>query len=172
MKSGNNSSLGTRSWVVWLDTLAKIAGILTLFAAILALTLIFFETRKIREGVQQLQQATASNQFAIISPKTGDIVDPSLVLIGRTPHPEMNHFLVATPVKSRTGVVQDGPVQVSANGVWFGIAQLGSTAVGEGESFMISCVATTTRLSSGPLPPNGIPKDAVFSEPVIVTRKK
>jgi hypothetical protein len=88
---------------------------------------------------------------------------------GETPFSGMHHYIIVTPVKIRTDFVE-GEANVSPGGFWSGQAKFGEAAVGAGEKFVVRALATNSRLSPGPL--TEVPKDAIFSGSITVTRKK
>lgn len=147
--------------------LAKISIVITSLGFIVTLGYIVFP---LMSRVQQVEKGILARQFRITAPVDGATVGLTELIRGETPFPEMNHYIVVTPLKTRDDFVEDGPVNVSTSGVWAGNAKFGAAAVGAGEQFMVRALATKSILSPGPL--TEVPEDAIFSESIIVTRKK
>ena len=158
----------------YLATIGIIIGILGLVFVVLPLRK---GVNKIESGVsevgsrvERVEKGIQAREFKITSPADGAIVDRIALIRGKTPFPEMNHYVVVTPVKTKEDWVEDGPVRVSASGLWDTQATFGSAAVGAGEQFIVRALATKSILSPGPL--TEVPKDAIFSESITVTRSK
>jgi hypothetical protein len=99
----------------------------------------------------------------------GGVVGMRGAIYGQSPYPHRNNYVVVSPIKTGDNFVQSGPLNVGLDGSWSSSATYGSAAVGTGEEFMVRALATDAALSAGPL--SNIPKDAVFSRPVVVVRK-
>lgn len=125
---------------------------------------------EVSSRVERVEKGILARQFTITTPVDGASVDRIAVIRGKTPFTEMNHYVVVTPVKTGDDWVQDGPVQVSASGLWTGRAIFGAAAVGAREEFMVRALATKSTLSPGPL--IEVPEDAIFSESITVTRTR
>jgi hypothetical protein len=119
---------------------------------------------------QAVKRLTEANQFRINYPANGGVVDSTDIVRGITPYPNRNHYIVVTPIKGGGDWVQEGPMKISTGNVWIGRAIFGAAAVGAGEGFVIRAIATNSTLSPGTL--IEVPEDAIFSESVVVTRKK
>jgi hypothetical protein len=119
---------------------------------------------------QAVKKLAEANQFRITYPANGGIVDSTDIVRGITPYPNSNHYIVVTPIKGGGDWVQEGPMKISTGNVWIGRAIFGAAAVGAGEGFVIRAIATNSTLSPGTL--NEVPEDAIFSESIVVTRKK
>ena len=118
--------------------------------------------------VEHVERSILERRFVLTAPVDGANVGLQEVVRGQTPFADMNHYIVVTPLKVGDDWVQDVPVKVFG-GLWSGRARFGSAAVGAGEEFVIRALATKSKLSSGTL--SEVPDDAIFSEPVIVTRR-
>lgn len=118
--------------------------------------------------VERVEKSILEQRFVITAPTDDSNVGLHDVVRGQTPFADMNHYIVVTPLKVGGDWVQEGPVKVYG-GLWSGRAKFGSAAVGEGEKFVIRALATKSKLSSGTL--SEVPDDAIFSEPVTVTRR-
>lgn len=92
-------------------------------------------------------------------------------ILGTTPFPELNHYIVVTPVRVGTAFVQDNPASVNrVDGTFSGTARFGGAEVGVGEQFIVRVLATKTILPAGPLTHE--PENAVTSNSVTVRRKR
>ncbi len=123
------------------------------------------------ESLTVRRVAPSGNQIVITSPTDGAEVAFDDKILGTTPFPEMNHYIVVTPVKIGTAFVQDNPASANrVRGTFSGTARFGGAEVGVGEQFIVRVVATRSKLPAGPLTHE--PDDAVPSNSVTVRRKK
>jgi hypothetical protein len=122
----------------------------------------------VETGVQRVEKQILAKDFKITSPSEGDSVDIIELIRGETPFSGMHHYVIVTPVKIGADWVQE-EARVSPGGVWNGQAVFGEVAVGPGEKYVVRALATNSTLSPGPL--TKVPKDAIFSESITVTRK-
>jgi hypothetical protein len=106
----------------------------------------------------------------ILYPADGGFVGRTEWVKGSSSYGEgrIRHFLVVTPQQTGEPWVQEGPLGIPARGIWAGWAIFGAAGVGEKKRFLLQVMATKSPLSPGPL--IQVPQDAVFSEPVSVTR--
>lgn len=112
-------------------------------------------------------------KIVITSPTAGADVDFDDRILGKTPFPELNHYIVVTPVRVGTAFVQDQPASVNrADGTFSGTARFGGVEVGVGEQFIVRVLATKSTLPASPLTPANVPGDAVYSNSVSVRRRK
>jgi hypothetical protein len=124
----------------------------------------------IGSSVQRVERGVLANKFTITYPTNGADVTFDDKVLGNTPFPNMNHYIVVTPVKTGTPYVQDRPALVnSGEGTFSGQARFGGAEVGVGEQFIVRILATKSPLEPGPL--NSVPADVVFSESVAVRRR-
>ena len=79
----------------------------------------------------------------------------------------MKHYLVVTPYEHPDDWVQP-KTQVYPSGIWSGKAKFGEPGLGEGEKYLLRIFATESEVPEGRM--KNVPKDAIFSEPVIVTK--
>ena len=128
------------------------------------------DVAEVGSRVEQVEKSVKARQFTIKVPSDGGTVGLIESARGETPFPNMNHYIVVTPLKIGVDFIEDGPASVSASGVWSGSARFGAAAVGAGEQFMVRALATKSMLSPGPLAE--VPDDAMFSESITVTRTK
>ena len=128
------------------------------------------EMRSVKESVENVEKQTAKIQFRISYPVNGNFVELTSLVIGSAPYSNRNYYIVVTPLKTGDNWIQDAPVMINIGNSWTGHAKFGNAAVGQGEKFVVYAIATISKLNSGPL--NEVPKDAIFSEPVTVIRKK
>jgi hypothetical protein len=149
------------------DYVVGVAGIL---AALAAFALLYVGIVSLKSQVRLVGQEVVKGGFRITSPMNGDTVEPLESVRGTTPFRGTYHYIVVRAVKAGVDVVQPGPVSVGEGGSWVGTAKFGDTNVGLGELFMIRCVATMSKLQSGVL--TSEPKDGVFTDPVLVVRRK
>lgn len=122
--------------------------------------------------VERVQKSIQARQFKITFPADGATVERTSLIRGETPFPELNHYVVVTPVKTMDNWVQPGPMNVSATGLWSGSATFGTAAVGAGQQFMVRAFATKSMVPEGTLEKEKVPEDAIFSESITVTRSK
>lgn len=115
--------------------------------------------------VEELKQA---RHFVILNPADGAVVGIRSSIQGKTPFPELKHYIVVTPTVTGVDYVQE-PVGISSDGTWLGSATLGAVSSGAGQKFIIRGLATRSTLAAGPL--TALPEDAIFSNSITVTRK-
>lgn len=113
--------------------------------------------------------ANLEKVLSITVPVEGATVEQTEVIYGKTSFPEMNHYIVVTPLKTGDRWIQDEPVTINVNGTWTGLAKFGESTVGAGENFRVQGIAIKSTLSPGQL--TSVPPDAIFSGPIKVTRK-
>lgn len=156
-------------WRFWLHVFADVAVIGALVFAVLMYRRESRVTRsRIGEVEQRVEQRTIDARLMITSRQNGDTVLLTETVRGITPFRDLYHYVVVTPVKTGTGVIQPGPVAVGAGGSWTGIAKFGDANLGVGELYMVRCLATRSKLQAGAFTVE--PRDAVFSDPVFVVR--
>jgi len=97
-------------------------------------------------------------------------VGPSEQVSGTTSLPNVNHYIVVTPIETGVNYVQDTPASVARDGSLTGIAKFGEGSNGINQDFLMYIVATHGVLQPGQV--REFPNDAVFSESVRVTRIK
>lgn len=124
----------------------------------------------VRDMGERVEKYALAREFIITTPTEGASVPITDLIRGKTPFPEMNHYVVVTPIGTGDDWVQDNPVKVFAGGTWTGLARFGTSDVGAGEKFLVRSLATKATLEPGPL--KAVPRDAVFSEAVTVVRGK
>lgn len=118
--------------------------------------------------IERTEKSILASRFKITNPVDGATVELVQSVRGETPFPKMNTYVIVTSVKTGDNFVVDGPVKIYAGILWMGSAKFGAAAVGAGEDFMVVGLATNLKLPLGSL--TEIPKDAIFSEPIIVRR--
>ena len=157
-------------------SLTTILLLVELVVILVGLTGIFVTAKDMRSRMRTVDNRTrdietqiAKRNFKITSPSNGDSVDIAELIQGETPFRGMHHYVIVTPVKIGTDFVEE-EAKVSPGGLWSGNAVFGTAAVGAGEKFVVRALVTNSTLSPGPL--SGMPKDAIFSESITVTRKK
>ncbi|MGO9374675.1 MAG: hypothetical protein ACLQBD_21605 [Syntrophobacteraceae bacterium] len=144
-----------------------VIALLQLFVMILGLPAAYFG---IMFKVEGLKNDVLASRFRIIDPTDGAVVPQEVFIRGTTPFSGMNHYIIVTPIKTGDDIVQGGNLKVSSSGLWSGNAEIGSAGVGAGQQFRVVTVATKFRLPAGPI--TEMPKDAIFSESIIVTRQR
>jgi hypothetical protein len=120
--------------------------------------------------VESVQQKVLAGRFVIISPSDGASVDATDIVRGKSPFPEMNHYIVITPLKTGDDFVQDNPAKVDVTGSFASNARFGTGDVGIGEKFFVRVLITKSTIPPGIL--KAVPPDAEFSESVTVKREK
>src|SRR5882672_1820559 len=106
------------------------------------------------------------SQFVVTSPPEGADVGLGQRVFGKTPYPQLNHYVAVTII--RTGSTYIRPAFVSPDGTFSGEARFGDAAVGEDDEFTIRALATKASLATGNL--TEVPDDAVWSDFVTVRR--
>lgn len=151
-----------------------LALIVSVVAVIVALTkkieTVQVAVRDVGDSVERLERNVLAQQFVVTSPVDGASVDLTELVRGRTPFPEMNHYIVVTPVAIGDDWVQDGPVKGFAGASWGGRARFGTAGAGAGERFVVRGLATRSTVPPGPL--IEVPENAIFSESITVIRRK
>lgn len=129
------------------------------------------DLQEVGSRVELVEKRILAGQFTVTTPVNGATVEMIDFIRGNTPLSGMNHYIVVTPLKTGDDWVQEKRATVSG-GIWSGRAKFGTAAVGAGEQFVVRALATKSTLSPGPLTEVEVPEDAIFSEPITVTRKK
>lgn len=124
----------------------------------------------VRDGVKVIEKDILTNQFIITNPVDNTLVDNIDLVRGKTPFLKLNHYIVVTPLKTGDDWVEDGPLKIYTGGLWTGRARFGTAAAGPGDEFVVRALVTKSILSRGPL--TKLPVDAIFSNSVIVTRRR
>jgi hypothetical protein len=175
-EEGNTRKRGWRwSWAVARDVLMIILTILGILVTIWVSQIVpvVKTVRAVLQGVDarvgQVEKRMLQADFKITYPQDGATVDATGIVKGHTPYGDMKHYLVVTPLKVGDDWVEDGPLKVVSGGAFTGRAKFGEAEAGAGEQFAVRLLATQATLTPGPL--LEVPKDAVFSESVVVTRK-
>jgi len=166
--------------------LTLILGITKLTAVVLGLSLTAYfgirtvrltgadigtKVEQVREDVVQADRSFRQSQLRILSPVSGASVSENEAISGRSPYWALNNYVVVFSLKAKTYFVQDGPLNVSPAGAWSGSATFGGAQAGASEEYLVYCVASEKPLPLGPLPLERFPKNAIWSEPIDVTRK-
>jgi len=114
-----------------------------------------------------VRRTKTSEQIVIDAPAEGADVSLDGMITGKTPFPNLNHYIVVESLKMGTSYVQAQPSFVNRSDATFsGKARFG----GVGEQFIVRVLATKSTLPAALL--SNAPADAVFSNSVTVTRKK
>ena len=121
------------------------------------------------EVVEEVEQPVDRHHLKITSPSDGDSVSMNEPIQGKTPFSGMHHYVIVTPVEARRDFVE-GEAKVTRGGSWSGQAVFGGATAGVDQKFVVRALATESTLTRGPLIES--PKDARFSEPITVIRKK
>lgn len=111
----------------------------------------------------------SSKQLVIETPSNSAMVGISSVVRGKTPYPQLKHYLVVVSLQAKRYYIQQ-PVRVQSDGTWEGFAAFGTQIYGVGDQWSIQIMATATSLSVGEI--SDFPKDAVFSDEIVVTRNR
>lgn len=112
---------------------------------------------------------SSSKQFVIDSPSNGGVVGITSPVRGKTPYPELNHYIVVISLQAQRYFIQQ-PIRVLSDGTLEGFAAFGTQSYGEGDQWSIRIFATRSSFSVGEI--KDFPKDAVFSNEIIVTRNR
>jgi len=104
-------------------------------------------------------EAIGSAGIIITMPENGSEVGPLATIKGKTDYAEMNHFILITASHTRVKYIQAGPLNVSENGEWSGVANFGSGNVGIGQEILIATFASNKMYTEGVLqaPLSGVP---------------
>jgi hypothetical protein len=111
----------------------------------------------------------SNKQFVIDTPLKGETVGITTMVRGKTPYPRLNHYIVVISLQAQRYFIQQ-PIRMLSNGNWEGFAAFGTQSYGVGDQWSIRVFATSSSLSVGEI--FNFPKDAVFSNEVIVTRNR
>ena len=163
----------------WFRTRRDISGIvlvvLTVVLIVLTADILCYTKRiatkeipSVQERTKGLQEEVVRGGFTITSPRNGDTVKLTETIHGVTPFRDLYHYIVIRPIKVGTDFIEPCPVAVGTGGSWTGVAKFGNANLGIGELYMIRCLATRSKLQPGAFTVE--PRDAVFSDPVIVVR--
>ena len=151
-----------------------IFGFLGIIAAIIAIYLSYLgisnKVSALDRRVESVETNVLAGRFMIISPSDGAGVELTDIVRVKTPFPQLNHYLVITPLKTGDDWVQDNPTKPDLAGSWVGTARFGTGDAGAGEKFLVRALATSSTIPPGPL--KYVPPDAVYSESITVTRQK
>jgi hypothetical protein len=128
------------------------------------------KVNEVGNRVENVERNVIADRFIIVSPQEGDTVDSSVIVRGKTPYPDRNHYIVVTSLKTNDDYVQQNLIRPDPSGAWTGNAELGTGNEGAGEKFLVRVLATTAVLRAGPM--KDPPRDAIPSEAITVTRKK
>ena len=113
--------------------------------------------------------ATRSS-FAIIQPREGAVVEVGDTVQFVSPHSDLNHYVIVTPLQAPTRWVVDGPLRVSAGELQHGNTRFGDTDAGRGERFSLQILATADQLRQGAL--DKLPSDSKLSQAIKVIRAR
>ena len=127
------------------------------------------DLHEVGSRITNVERTIERNRLNLTNPGDNAVVSYIDFVSGKTPFFDLNHYIVVTPLKTGDNWIQDGPLVIDTGGIWSGRAQFGSSAVGSGEKFVIRVIATKSAIQLGPL--MVIPDDAIFSEPIVVTRR-
>lgn len=174
--AGEESSVRKdKRWEFLIALIGVLLMILQVLVALLALRIsritivVKGEVQKVSARVERVENRMLQADFKITYPQDGATVDATDIVKGHTPYGDMNHYVVITPLQTGDDWVQDSPVKVFSGGTWTVRARFGTAGALPGEQFVARLLATQATLAPGPL--LEVPKDAVFTESVIVTRK-
>jgi hypothetical protein len=160
-----------RKWIPLIQVIGVIAVVINVSIAYVNLSTSIRNVGTTASSTEQaVKKLVEADQFRITYPANGGIVELTDIVRGITPYSNRNHYIVVTPIESGDDWIQDGPVKISTGDVWTGRARFGTAAVGAGKGFVIRAIATNSTLSPGTL--IEVPEDAIFSESIVVTRKK
>lgn len=138
------------------------------FAATMGI--LFHSIPELNISIGGVQKSLEAQNFTITYPSNNSSVNYVELIQGKTPFSQLNHYIVVTPMRTGEDWVMGDKANVYSGVTWTGRAQFGTGSVGIGEQFMVRALATKSTLSGGPL--TKVPEDAVFSQPVVVTRQK
>jgi len=152
----------------WDKHLKNFANIANIFTFIITLSIFFIGYI----FVDDIRKDIKKNLLIITQPRDHDLVDNNEVIRGSTPYLRKVHYLVVTPLATGDDWVQYPAVTIDNTGVWAGQAVFGSSAVGNGQDFLVRVVATSSKINPSNLAERSLPMDAISSAPIKVTRKK
>jgi cytoskeletal protein RodZ len=120
----------------------------------------------INRQADKVQNKIEESQLVLTSPSEGTEVGLGHRVLGKTPFPQLNHYIAVRVV--RTGSTYFQPAFVSPDGSFSGEARFGDAASGEDDEYTIRALATKATLVTGNL--TEVPSDAVWSDFVTVRR--
>ncbi len=160
-----------RLWLRRLQFWAAVFGILGFWVVLFK---VIWDVRRdiksVQKSIEAVEDRSERSQLRLVYPINGSTVELTDWVRGSTPYSERNHYIVVTPVETGDDWVQDIPVKVSTGGVLTGRASFGTAAAGPEKRFLVRAMASRSALSAGPL--IQVPEDAIFSEAIIVTRRR
>jgi hypothetical protein len=108
------------------------------------------------------KQRVMYKKLRIAYPLQGAIVGREIQVRGVTTYADKKHYVLVTPAGS-TPSVQKGQILSSSDGSFVGSAQLGDEAVGAGESYTVTVIATDEFLlpDARPTPEKILDSDAI-----------
>jgi hypothetical protein len=126
------------------------------------------KVNEVGNRIENVERDVIAGRLIIVSPQEGDTVESPVIVRGKTPYLNRNHYIVVTSIKTNDDYVQN-LIRPDPSGGWTGNAELGTGNEGAGEKFLVRVLATTAVLHAGPM--KDWPPDAIPSEAITVTRK-
>jgi hypothetical protein len=112
---------------------------------------------------------SGNSKFTIDTPSKDETVELIATVRGKTPYPQLNHYIVVISFQAQRYFIQQ-PVRILSGGNWEGFAVFGTEDYGAGHQWSIRIFATSSSLPVGEI--KYFPKDAIFSNEVIVKRNR
>lgn len=160
---GKNPRFDYKFWGLIVAVGSLIIGIAGLMVALDALK------SEVKAVGSDIQKQSLARQFLVTSPTDSTEVSHTEIVTGRTPFPQLNHYIVVTPTRVGNDWVQANQVKIFGS-QWSGLATFGTTEIQGPERFIVRALATDSVLEAGPI--HKVPGDAIFSDPIIVIRRR
>lgn len=154
---------------LWLQLVGVVVGLAALFLAISQILQTKDRVEKARDEIAEVQEKVLQSHFKILQPRDGAEVEFRELIRGITPFLDMNNYIIVTPI-GRDAFVESDSLKIGPGGEFSGFAKIGHADAGGGERFLIRVLATKSKLKPGLL--SEVPEDAIFSQVVVVTRKR
>jgi hypothetical protein len=152
-----------RAWGLLVAFGSLIIGVASLMVAVDGLKI------QMKQVGSDIEEQSLTRQFLVTSPTDSTEVSHTEVITGLTPFAKLKHYIVVTPTRVGNDWVQANQVKIFGS-QWSGLATFGTTEIQGSERFILRALATDSVLAAGPI--HKIPADAIFSDPVIVIRRR
>jgi hypothetical protein len=147
---------------------------MALFSLLFGGVSLWLQMRDLVSRVASVQQSIEDIDkrawFRITSPEDGGSVPQVEEIRGITPYGDRNNYIVVSPLGEGSNYYVQGRANFSGSNQFQGRAMFGEADIGKGMRFTVTAVATRSSLQEGSR--GDLPRDAIVSNPVTVTRTK
>jgi uncharacterized membrane protein YidH (DUF202 family) len=162
----------SREYKPILKNLPYLAVLICIIGPFITLLIIIFDVRNdiisVQNNIADIEEQIKISTFKIVYPFNGSVIESSNFVQGSTPYPNRNIYLVVISPETGKTWIQHVPVKIFAGGLWTSYVTFDTVAPSTGK-FVLRAMATKSSLPVGISAE--IPKDTIFSEPVIVFRR-